>query len=376
MAISAAGIIFSSLNDNTLSRLTSDRTVSAIPFACRYRLVDFCLSNLVNANISNVNIVANYNYRSLKEHIGSGKDWDLARRSGGIQIISPYQTAKSSTAKMFSTRMEALIAIKDYINEMKEDYVVLMDSDNVLNIDLKDVITSHESSGANMTVVGYTINSEYSSKHDRMMLYSENGKIMDITMGSKYSSTHPTLCLNIFVMSVVYLRKLIEEASAYKESSLTSLIFKNYKYSDYRVYSYEGYVASVSSFLDYYKCSMELAINTEARLSLLHKKENLIFTRVHNSAPVSYRANAKIKNSLIADDCIIDGTVENSVIFRNVRIEKGATVRNSVLFSGTVVSANASLNAIVTDKDVYITEGVNLSGNDNMPFYIQKGRKV
>ena len=116
MAINAAGIIFSSLNDNTLSRLTSDRTVAAIPFACRYRLVDFCLSNMVNANISNITVVANYNYRSLMEHIGSGKDWDLARRSGGIHIISPYQTAHSSSAKMFSTHMEALISMKEYID--------------------------------------------------------------------------------------------------------------------------------------------------------------------------------------------------------------------------------------------------------------------
>ena len=139
MAISAAGIIFSSLNDNTLSRLTSDRTVAAIPFACRYRLIDFALSNLVNANISNISIVANYNYRSLAEHVGSGKDWDLARREGGVNFISPFQTAYVSSTSMFSTRLEALVNMKEYISEFKEDYVVLMDSDSVMNIDLEDV---------------------------------------------------------------------------------------------------------------------------------------------------------------------------------------------------------------------------------------------
>ena len=140
MVSNAAGIIFSSLNNNTLSRLTSDRTVAAIPFACRYRLIDFCLSNLVNANICNINIVANYNYRSLLEHIGSGKDWDLARRQSGINFISPFLTANSGDAKMFSTHMEALKSMKQYIDEFKEEYVVLMDSDTVTNIDLKDVI--------------------------------------------------------------------------------------------------------------------------------------------------------------------------------------------------------------------------------------------
>ena len=144
MAISAAGIIFSSLNKNTLSRLTADRTVAAIPFACRYRLVDFCLSNMVNANISNIFIVANYNYRSLLEHIGSGKDWDLARRDGGITVISPFQTSyATSYPQMFSTHMEALRNMKEYISELKEDYVVLMDSDTVLNFDLANVIKTH-----------------------------------------------------------------------------------------------------------------------------------------------------------------------------------------------------------------------------------------
>ena len=123
MAKSAAGIIFSSLNNNTLSRLTSDRTVAAIPFACRYRLIDFALSNMVNANISNIYIVANYKYRSLLEHLGSGKDWDLARREGGITFISPYQTSNQGKNAMFSTHMEALKSMKEYITEIKEEYV-------------------------------------------------------------------------------------------------------------------------------------------------------------------------------------------------------------------------------------------------------------
>ena len=125
----AAGIIFSNLNNNTLSELTTDRTVAAIPFACRYRLVDFCLSNLINANISNIHIVANYNYRSLVDHIGSGKDWDLARRKGGINLISPFQTSHTSESKLYSYHMEALRNMKEYIGEMKEEVVVLMDSE-------------------------------------------------------------------------------------------------------------------------------------------------------------------------------------------------------------------------------------------------------
>ena len=376
MAINAAGIIFSSLNNNTLSRLTSDRTVAAIPFACRYRLVDFCLSNMVNANISNINVVANYNYRSLTEHIGSGKDWDLARRSGGVHIISPYQTAHSSTAKMFSTHMDALISMKEYIDEFDEDYVILMDSDSVLNIDLADVVKAHELTGAKITMVTKATEPDYTSKHPRMMVSSVAGKVTDISMSSVYTERNPELSLGIFVMSTVYLRKIIEEAQGYNTHSLTNIMLNNFKSQNYRTYKYSGFVASVSSFLDYYKYSVMLAKNEDARASLLYKSDAPIFTRVHNSAPVVYKDGAKVESSMIADECVIEGTVINSVLFRGVHVSKGAVVKDSVLFSGTYVGKNASLNCIVTDKDVHVNDNVQLSGNENIPFYVQKGRRV
>ena len=376
MAKKAAGIVFSSLNDNTLSRLTSDRTVAAIPFACRYRLVDFALSNLVNADISNISVVANYNYRSLAEHVGSGKDWDLARRDGGVNFISPFQTAYSSKTKMFSTRLEALVNMKEYINEFKEQYIVLMDSDSVLNIDLNDVIHKHEMTGAEITIVTRNVTKGYTSKRPRMMISSVGGKICDITMSAAYTDKNPELSLGILVMSTAHLRLIIEEAEAHNLNSFSGLLLRNFRTSNYRTYNYKGYVATVSSFLDYYKHSIELAKDERARASLLWRKEAPVFTRVHNSSPVIYKSTAKVEGSMIADDCVIEGTVINSVLFRGVHVERGAVIKDSVLFSRTHVGKNASLNCIVTDKDVFVSDGVNLSGNSNMPFYVQKRRKV
>ena len=376
MGTSAAGIIFSSLNDSTLSRLTSDRTVAAIPFACRYRLIDFCLSNMVNADISNISIVANYNYRSLVEHIGSGKDWDLARREHGINMISPFQTTGNVGNKIFSTKLEALKSMKEYIDEFREEYVILMDSHSILNIDLKHVISEHESSGASITIITKRIQPHFSAKTPKMLISSNGGKINDIVMGSTYNAKNTEVSLDIFVMKTSYLRRLIEEADAYSLRSLTNMLLTSYKHSYYRSYCFEDYVASVSGFIDYYKCSMELIKSEKARNSLLLKKEFPIFTRVHNSAPTVHKESAKIENSLIADECVIEGTVINSVIFRGVHIGKNATVTDSVLFHGTYVEDNAQLNYIVTDKNVHVTKNVKLFGNENMPFYVQKGRRV
>lgn len=376
MASSAAGIIFSSLNNNTLSRLTGDRTVAAIPFACRYRLVDFCLSNMVNANMTNIKIVANYNYRSLVEHIGSGKDWDLARRESRVTIISPFQSGASSASKMFSTHMEALKSMREYIDDIKEEYVVMMDSDNVLNIDVADIIKSHDLTGADITIVTQSIEKNYTAKHPRMMLSSVAGKVTELALSPVYNERYPELSLGIYVMKTVYLRRLIEEADAFNINSLTQLMLKNCKSSNYRAYKYNGYVASVSSFLDYYRCAIEMAKNEKARAGLLWKKEAPIFTRVHNSTPTVYAEGCSVESSMIADDCVIEGTVINSIIHRGVKIERGAVVKNCVIFAGTRICKNASLNCIVTDKNVTVSDGVNLSGNENMPFYIQKGRKI
>lgn len=376
MAISAAGIVFSNLNNNTLSRLTRDRTVAAIPFACRYRLIDFALSNLVNANISKIHVISNYNYRSLVEHIGSGKDWDLARRTHGVNVISPFQTATNANATVFSSHMEALKSIKEYIDEFTEEYVVLIDSDTVLNIDLADVISTHEKTGANFTIVTKTIDKDFTAKHPRMMISSVAGKITDMAMGDAYSESTPELSLNIFVMQTDYLRRLIEEAEAHGINSLTSMLISQYKHSNFRTYNFNGYAATVSSFLNYYKYSIQLAGDEDARASLLWMKEAPIFTRVHNSAPVVYTKTARVENSMIADDCVIEGTVINSVLSRGVHVAKGAVVENSILFKETEVGKNAHLNCIVTDKNVKITDGVTLSGNANMPFFVQKGRRV
>lgn len=376
MAIDAAAIVFSNLNNNTLSRLTGDRTVAAIPFACRYRLIDFCLSNLVNADVSNIHIVANYNYRSLMEHIGSGKDWDLARREGGINLISPFQSSRNASARMYSTHMDALKSMADYIREFNEEYVILMDADHVLNLDVADVVRTHVRTDANITMVTRVVGSDYSSKNPRVMVSSVAGKITDMAMSSTYQERLPELSLSIFVMKTAYLRRLIEQAVAYNLNSLTEMLLRDFRHLNIRSYPYSGFVASVSSFLDYYRCSMRLASDQAARASLLGRREAPVFTRVHNSVPTYYAPTAHVENSMIADDCIIEGTVINSVISRGVHVYKGSVVKNSILFQRTIVGKNASLNCIVTDKDVVVTDGVQLSGNTNMPFYIQKGRKV
>ncbi len=376
MKTSAAAIVFSNLNNSTLSELTSDRTVAAIPFACRYRLVDIALSNLVNANISKIHLVANYNYRSLMEHIGSGKDWDLARRTGGIRLISPYQTATTPNASLYAYHMEALVNMKIHIDELKEEHVVLADCDQLFTMDLKKAITQHEKTNADVTFVTAKLSEKFESRHSRLLLASVKGKVTGVEKCTRYKDPYTDISLNLFIVRTVYLRKVIKDAIEQGINSFSRYLVQFYKNANYCIYRHNGYVASVSSFMDYYRTSIDMATNEKARESLLMQKDAPIFTRVHNSAPTVYKSTAKVQSSLIADDCVIEGTVINSVISRRVHIAKGAVVKNSVIYPGTYVGNNASLNCVVTDKDVYISPNVTISGNENLPIYIEKERKV
>ncbi len=374
----AAGIIFSNLNDNTLSRLTMDRTVAAIPFGCRYRLVDFALSNMVNAGITNISIIANYNYRSLTEHVGSGKDWDLARRAGGIEFISPYQTSRTPYANMYSHHLEALKSMHQFIREIKDDTVVLSDTDNICNIDLSAVIAEHEKNNADLTLITTNCTEDFSCKGSNVMVDAdENGKIKRIAKASKYTPGFVDRFINIYVVRTAYLGIILEDALAGNLRSLSEDVLMNHPEEHrYYVYRFDGFVAPVSSFMDYFHHSITLAKQPDVRKQLFGNKERPIYTKVHNSAPALYAEGSNVKNSMIADGCIIEGTVENSILFRGVKIARGATVKNSVLFGGTEVGEGTTVNCVVTDKDVSISAHTNLSGAETLPFYISKGRHI
>ncbi len=374
----AAGIIFSNLNDNTLSRLTMDRTVAAIPFGCRYRLVDFTLSNMVNAGITNVSIIANYNYRSLTEHIGSGKDWDLARRAGGIEFISPYQTSRTPYANMYSHHLEALKSMHQFISEIKEDVVVLSDTDNICNIDLSAVIAQHEANEADLTLVTSPCAEDFSCKGSNVMVDAdEKGKIKRIAKANKFTPGFGDRFINIYIVNTAYLRIILEDALAGNLRSLSEDVLMNHPEEHrYYVYRFDGFVAPVSSFMDYYRHSIALATTPEIRAQLFGEKDRPIYTNVHNSAPVLYADGSSVKNSMIADGCVIEGTVENSILFRGVHVARGAVVKNSVLFGGTEVGEGTTVNCVVTDKDVIISAHTTLSGAETLPFYISKGRHI
>lgn len=377
--MTAAGIVFSNIHDESLPELTRLRTMASVPFGGRYRLIDFALSNMVNSGISKVGVITHYNYQSLLDHIGTGKDWDLARRSGGIKILPPFITAYDAkgVGHLYSTRLEALLGVVNFISRCTEDVIVLSDCDTICNIDISDVIDRHEETGADFTVVVKRITDGGISSPRHSVIFSDaEGRITDATEFSDDIRPGQEISTNIMVINRMYLLNILGDAAAHGYTSFfRDVIARNIHHANYRVYHYDGYYALVSSLAGYFDCSMQL-LRADVRDALFGVAERPIYTKVRNSAPTIYRTGSSVGNTLIADGCIIEGTVENSIIFRGVKVGRGSVVRNSILLQDTVVGSGVSLNCVVTDKNTMVRDGRVLSGHETMPFFIGKGIMV
>ncbi|MBQ5837571.1 MAG: glucose-1-phosphate adenylyltransferase subunit GlgD [Clostridia bacterium] len=376
--MNAVGIIFSSINEKSVYELTKQRTMASVPFGCRYRLIDFALSNMVNSGVNHVGIVTHYNYQSLMDHIGSGKDWDLARRHGGIKILPPYITAFANASNLlYNTRLEALISIRDFISDCKEEIVVLSDCDSVCNIDLSAMIDKHIETNADITVgVKSSYLSQDNERSHTVVRSDESGRDLEVSEYTGLKNGFEDVSVRIMVIGRKYLEELITDAVARGYTSFTKdILVRNCKFLNVRTYKLDGYFATIRSLSDYFRCSMDL-LDPEIRNSLFAVRNRPVFTKVRNSAPTSYVTGAIVRNSLIADGCVIEGTVENSILFRGVKVGKNTHIKNSIIMQDTITGENVYLNCVITDKNVVIRDGRVLSGHETKPFFIDKKSHV
>lgn len=372
----AIGIIFPNSYDNLVPELAGDRLMASIPFAGRYRIIDFLLSSLANCGISNIAIVVRENYHSLMDHLGSGRAWDLLRKNGGLSIFPPYA---EKNMKVYSGRVEALESILPYLKSKKEKYVIMMDANIAVDFDFNAMLAEHIESGADVTVA-YTeqeIPAELirAGSHGDMYytLKLDDGRVRRIFMNSEMCGKQ-NLSMNIYIMDREALIDKIHAAFvrgySYFERDILAPRLEKY---NIRGYKYDGYYARICGLKSYIDENMKLL--DDENLNALFTGGQ-IYTKIRDDNPTRYINGCKTKNNLVADGCVIEGDVENCVLFRGVKIAKGAKIRNSVLMQDTVVKAGARLDYVVTDKNVTIEVGQELKGTDTQPFYVAKGHTV
>ena len=376
--MTVAGLIFSNIHDNEMSEFTGIRTVASVPFGCRYRLIDFPLSYMVNCGISKIGVITHNNYRSLVDHIGTGKDWDLARRSGGIKILPPFITAFSGNTKrtLYNNRLEALAGVWDFISRCTEDCILLCDCNGICNIDVKELLELHEKSRAKITVVSAEQNFAGGVPRDTYEVSSDESG--NLTSFAKLNSAKALaeICTNIIVFDRALLLNSISEAITEGYTDFYGgIIGKNLGKLTVKNYKHKGTYMLISSLPAYFDASMKL-LGEDVRHELFESAERPVYTKVRNSPPTLYLPSSRVRASYIADGCVIEGCVENSILFRGVRVGRGSTVKNSILLQDTDVGEGVSLNCVITDKNVTVRGGRVLSGHESIPFFLSKGSEV
>jgi len=366
------GIIFA--NDATLGALTNKRTMASLPYGGRYRLVDFHLSNMAAAGVRHVGIITRHNYQSLMNHIGSGEEWGLELEEGGLEFLTPY--AMSATDS-YHGKLEAIHEAMDFLNSGPEDeYVITCDSAIISNIDLQDVLNSHIASGKDVTVVTKAGIADGFKQLDLALKLDEKGEILDVAVDYIAPADY-VASMDIFIMSKQYLRNTIREFIARNLFHMDrDLILGQWQKNavTINVYPFGGTALYNESLNEYFRNSLAL-IDPAVRHDLfggIHP----VFTKVRDRVPSYYGENCKITNSILADGCMLEGSVESSVLFRQVTVGKGAQIENCVIMNDTVVGEGAQLKCVILDKDVIVHPGAKLCGTPNHPLVIKRGEIV
>lgn len=369
----ALGIIFSNIHDESLPELTADRTTASIPFCGRYRLIDFALSNMVNSGMTKVGVITKSNYQSLMDHIGSGKDWDLARRHGGLIILPPFGVQESTS--LYNTRLEALKTVTGFLAKSTEEFVVLSDSDAVCNIDYTELLNYHNDKSADISLIYYRANAtQVDGLNNIQLTINKNGRITDMAFDIEKKDAEVCLYANVCIMRRTLLQNLIADAVSHGKRHFAADILAS-NVNHYKIYAWEhhGYFTKISSLQSYFDESLKL-LDKKNRDGLFGSGG--IYTKVKDSVPTTYGDDSVVNNSLIADGCTIEGKVYNSIIFRGVKVGKGTVVKNSILMQGTMIGENATINCIITDKNVIVKDRRLLSGSLNHPFFVNKNTVI
>ena len=364
-----AGIIFANINDTLLKRLTSKRSMASVPFGARYRLIDFPLSNLVNAGVSSVGIITKENYRSLMDHVGNGVYWDLDRKNGGLYLLPPYVT---SGTKRYNGTVDALHGAFDYIDRCNAEYMVLCNADTIANIDLNAALKSHIEKNADITLVYH--NGKPPVNNADLMLLAMDGDDRVESIGFEPKADEDT---DYFAGSIILSRKLlmrlVEEAYSEGQVSFTADVIADMT-DRLRIYGFRHneFVAVLDGTDAYYKASMAL-LDTNVRRQLFGRGRP-VFTKTRDDMPTRYGTKANVKNSIIADGCVINGTVKNSILFRGVTVEKDAVVENCILMQETAVGTGADIKNVIADKNAAIGDNMILKGTPQKCVFVKKNQ--
>ena len=374
----ALGVIFPNSYDSLIPELVTERLMASIPFAGRYRMCDFLISSMVHSGIDNISLIVRQNYHSLMDHLGSGQEFDLARKNGGLNIVPPYAQKQ---VKVYDGRIEALESIKGYLRKCAQKYVILADSNLAFNFDFRQLIEAHKKNDADVTImyrkqeIPKAFLRPNSNMQELYYTFDLNGNRIEKIYINSRQSGETNFCMNVYLIEREKLINIVDDAYVHGFSYFTrDLLAPQVDSLNIQGFEYTGYVAQICDMRTYFDENMRLL--KEENRTALFKKGNSIYTKIRDDNPTRYINGSKAKNVMVADGCIIEGEIENCILARGVKIGKGAVVKNCILMQDAVVEDGARLEYVITDKNVHILANKSLTGNESFQVYVAKGQTV
>ncbi len=374
MKSNIVGLIFTGDRIEDLRDLTRNRSVAALPMLGRYRLIDFLLSSMIHSGIHNIGIMMQSNYHSLMDHIGSGREWDLHGKRSGVTILPPY--VSNTRGAVYEGMLDALHANLSFLRRSTERYILMTDSYMLFRAQFDEVRDRHVDTKADITLL-YT--------KDRTVRRNGWGRYLNIdpdgiVHSMEFDPTiphYPNTYMSAFLLRRELLIDLVDRAVAagmhhFTRELLVSLLHeKMYKVCGYEV---PGDIWSIDSVQAYYQTNMDF-LNSKVRTSIFCE-ERPIWTKLRDEMPARYTNTAKVVNSLVADGCIIEGTVENSILFRSVAVKPGAVVKNSIVMQDALINRNAEVDGCILDKQTTVREGTRMVAPRDYPIVIGKNLTI
>lgn len=365
------GLIFTENPEAAMGELTSIRSLAAVPFGGRYRIIDFVLSNMVNSAIINVGINTPYNHQSLSDHLGTGKPWDIDRKDNGLFILPPKEAFEPGEIR---GGVDILNGITHYVSKSRQNYVLVSDCNIICNINYSEVLKFHVENNADITLI-YTEIPMISTKElsTKIMLDVDGENVVkDIQVYPIQQRTNASY-MHMFIIEKSLLLELLGDAVAHNKHYIAKdILLANLERLKIMGYKYDGYCRKIDNVKNFFDVNLEL-LNKEVRDELFGKNNDMpIYTKVKDTIPTKYGKGAEVSNSFIANGCVIEGTVKNSILFRGVHIGKGAVVENCIIMQNSQVMDNCLLENVVFDKEVVLRSGRKLVGQDTYPMVIGK----
>lgn len=368
----AIGIILAGGNSRKMKELSSKRAIAAMPIGGSYRSVDFVLSNMSNSHIQSVAVLTQYNSRSLNEHLSSSKWWDFGRKQGGMYVFPPTITAENSD--WYRGTADALYQNLDYLKKSHEPYVVLASGDGVYKLDYNNVLEYHIEKKSDITIVCKDMGPEDDVTRFGLVKTNDDGRIVDFEEKPMVATSNTISC-GIYVIRRRQLIELIERCAAEDRYDFVKDILVRYKNLK-RIYAYkmDTYWSNIASVDSYYKTNMDF-LKPDVR-HYFFKDYPEIYSKVDDLPPAKYNPGAVVKNSLVSSGCILNGTVENSVLFKKVYVGNNCIIRNSVILNDVYIGDNTVIeNCIVESRDTIRANTTHIGTPDNVKIVVEKNER-